>query len=261
MNKVYACTDIHGNYKLWEQIKNYLDETDTLYFLGDAADRGPDGMRIILDLLKDKRVIYLLGNHEDMMIEGGSMMVEGRSYNHLWEYNGGGPTIDAFMKMSLESQEWVLRRLASLPRFAKYENKNGQKIFMCHAGTTPGCDEAYWGRRGIRDSFIWNRDHFYEEWDEWYEENYPNTYIVHGHTPVQYLLRDAFMGKEASTNYKNFTLGFENEGDEHDNLIEYRYFNGHKINLDVGTIMTNRVVLLDLDTLEAKYFDNNEEKD
>ena len=47
MNKTYAFTDVHGKYKLWEQIRDYCDETDTIYFLGDACDRDDDGLKIM----------------------------------------------------------------------------------------------------------------------------------------------------------------------------------------------------------------------
>ena len=40
MNKIYCITDLHGQYQLLEKIKSYIDATDTLYFLGDAIDRG-----------------------------------------------------------------------------------------------------------------------------------------------------------------------------------------------------------------------------
>ena len=66
MNKVYACSDLHGMYRLWEQIRDYCDETDKIIFLGDAADRGKDGRKIIQELLADKRVTYIKGYHEDM---------------------------------------------------------------------------------------------------------------------------------------------------------------------------------------------------
>ena len=59
MYKTYACSDLHGLYPLWEQIKHYCDETDTIYFLGDAIDRGPDGIKILLEMLYDSRVIFL----------------------------------------------------------------------------------------------------------------------------------------------------------------------------------------------------------
>ena len=69
MNKTYAITDLHGMLNFWEQISEYCDETDTIYFLGDAIDRGVDGLRVMESLLKDKRVIYLLGNHEEFFME------------------------------------------------------------------------------------------------------------------------------------------------------------------------------------------------
>ena len=59
MNKHYCFTDVHGNYNLWRQVADYCDETDVIYFLGDAADRGEDGLQIIQELLRDKRVVYL----------------------------------------------------------------------------------------------------------------------------------------------------------------------------------------------------------
>ena len=40
----YVTTDLHGNGLLWRKIKEKLNIDDTLYFLGDAIDRGPDGL-------------------------------------------------------------------------------------------------------------------------------------------------------------------------------------------------------------------------
>ena len=68
MNRHFACSDLHGMWQLWEQIDAYCDETDTIFFLGDAADRGPDGLRLMKTLLIDKRVKYIKGNHEDMKV-------------------------------------------------------------------------------------------------------------------------------------------------------------------------------------------------
>ena len=37
------------------------------------------------------------------------------------------------------------------------------------------------------------------------------------------------------------------------------YCGGHKIDLDLCTIVTNRAALLDLDTFEVKYFEGKDE--
>lgn len=39
MNKTYAIADLHGVFKLWKKVVEYIDETDIIYFLGDANDR------------------------------------------------------------------------------------------------------------------------------------------------------------------------------------------------------------------------------
>ena len=44
----YAFTDLHGQYEFWKQIKEFCQPDDKLYFLGDAADRGSDGVRIMV---------------------------------------------------------------------------------------------------------------------------------------------------------------------------------------------------------------------
>lgn len=43
----YACADLHGQGWAWDAIKSRLAPSDYLYFLGDAVDRGPDGVRIM----------------------------------------------------------------------------------------------------------------------------------------------------------------------------------------------------------------------
>ena len=61
----YVVTDLHGRYDLWEKIINKLQPEDTLYCLGDCADRGPDGWKIIAEAFANPQVVYLKGNHED----------------------------------------------------------------------------------------------------------------------------------------------------------------------------------------------------
>ena len=46
---IYAVSDLHGRYDRYRQLLDKLDleEQDTLYVLGDALDRGPEGFRIL----------------------------------------------------------------------------------------------------------------------------------------------------------------------------------------------------------------------
>ena len=57
----YVCSDLHGEGKLWYKIKEFLKPTDNLICLGDCIDRGPDGWRILKEMLLDERVHLLKG--------------------------------------------------------------------------------------------------------------------------------------------------------------------------------------------------------
>ena len=54
--KTVAFSDLHGNYNLWTKIKNYYAPDDVLIFLGDACDRGPDGIKIMLEMYQIKEL-------------------------------------------------------------------------------------------------------------------------------------------------------------------------------------------------------------
>ena len=41
-----------------------LRPDDTLYILGDVIDRGPDGVKILQDMMARPNVVPILGNHE-----------------------------------------------------------------------------------------------------------------------------------------------------------------------------------------------------
>ena len=36
----YVCSDLHGYLELYKKIKNFIKPEDTIFFLGDAGDRG-----------------------------------------------------------------------------------------------------------------------------------------------------------------------------------------------------------------------------
>lgn len=234
MNKTYAVTDLHGMWNLWEQISEYCDETDTIYFLGDASDRGPDGLKIIRALLSDKRVKYIRGNHEEMLIEG----AETRD-PYLLYYNDGVSTYQDFMLMDPLQQDILIDRLNRLPNQLEYINAKGQRIVMNHSGSTP---ESYedWEKTLFKKGtnlYTWDRHHFHRKWDV--DEN---TFIVHGHTPVPYLIT------EIDPNGKIY--GEDIEADE-----VLCYCSGHKFDLDIASAFTKKVALFNLDELKVeKYF-------
>lgn len=67
--KHYAVSDLHGMYGTYMDAVNSLNENDTLYVLGDVIDRGPNGIKIIQDIMTRDNVKMFIGNHEWGFIE------------------------------------------------------------------------------------------------------------------------------------------------------------------------------------------------
>ena len=63
--------DIHGKRKKIDAImrKIKLKPKNRLYVLVDLIDRGKDGIRIMLDLMKLDNATVMRGNHEPMMLK------------------------------------------------------------------------------------------------------------------------------------------------------------------------------------------------
>ena len=113
---IYVCSDIHGFYdryiKMLEKI-NFSDE-DTLYVLGDVIDRGPDGIKILQDMMTRKNIEMFIGNHEFMMLEYLKEVEENGYAKHvhwLYEGNGGQITLSDFSSLSKKEQNEILKYL------------------------------------------------------------------------------------------------------------------------------------------------------
>lgn len=105
---LYSIGDSHGRLdlvtKLYQAILDDIEKVkdplgSIIIWLGDYIDRGPDS-KGVLDFLmalqdfKDVKYIFLLGNHEAMMMDG-CKYPEGGDY-YLWMNNGGAQTLKSF---------------------------------------------------------------------------------------------------------------------------------------------------------------------
>lgn len=220
MNKTYAVADIHGQYNLWQGIKDFLDENDRCYVLGDCIDRGPDGYKILKEVLEDKRFSFLMGNHEEMMLTYFKRL---RPFDkRLWFLNGGETTYNAcYIDIDLHD---ILQALELAPKETKYKN-----IILTHAGYSPGVESNM-------SDFLWDREHFYTAW---YGED--DEVMVHGHTYGAYIAEELknlelFTGKKYPiTSYSD---------------VIFKYSDGHKICIDGLSYENHQIGILDLDTLE-----------
>ena len=67
---IYAISDLHGQYGIFEKLLEVIDfsDDDYMYVLGDAIDRGPDGIRILQRIMSSPNMDLLIGNHEFLML-------------------------------------------------------------------------------------------------------------------------------------------------------------------------------------------------
>lgn len=95
-HRVLVLGDIHGCDVALAVLLNRLQLTssDTLVVLGDAVDRGPGSCRVLdqlIEVRQSSRLIYLMGNHEEMMLEA----LGGRR-SSMWLRHGGIATLDSY---------------------------------------------------------------------------------------------------------------------------------------------------------------------
>ena len=167
---IYAWADLHGRLDIFEKGLDFLTPEDTVYFLGDAADRGANGWTIIKKILNDSRFIYLKGNHEDLLIKAiGNIKPESLKESvfrwdrnmDLWFYNGGEPTYNAIVtdeSLTPGQKAYIIHQLKDLPFAVGYMNEKGQQVQLSHSGY----DDFYLGNE---EQFIWDRNHlmFYDK--------------------------------------------------------------------------------------------------
>jgi serine/threonine protein phosphatase 1 len=232
MGKTYAVADFHGMRDLWNRVKFHLNPDDTLYVLGDATDRGASGWAILKDMLKDSRVIYLRGNHDQMILD---CWRSDWCDNYIWFYNGGYQTYEDIL--SDEKHEIYLIELAKSKLYHCYVNKEGQRIHLSHAGFTLMED----GELPTKKELLWDREHIDDHCDWWPDEN-PTDYVVHGHTGC---VSNVFKARSATSDDTIFN----------DSKTVCRYAHGHKICIDGRSFHSKKIALLDLDTLQETIFE------
>ena len=102
---IYCIGDIHGCYdQLMGLYRQFLADgmkpkKDTLVFLGDYIDRGPDSPKVVEQMVrwqkKYPRWIFLSGNHEDLFAD--ALFNDSKNYGAgCWEVNGGDKTLKQY---------------------------------------------------------------------------------------------------------------------------------------------------------------------
>ena len=231
---VYVMSDIHGEYEKYKAMLekiNFIDD-DVLYVLGDVIDRGPEPVKILIDMSLRHNVYPIFGNHELMALDvlkalavdvteenyATHMTTEIINKMYVWQENGGDITLSKFKALPNEERQSLIEYMEE---FAPYEIcKIGNKKFIL-AHSTLGADfDERKSLDSLNFAFLafdrtsYNRKFFEDD----------NTFVVSGHTPT-------------------ITI--------HSSPTVYRCCNN--ITIDCGAVFGGRLACLCLDTMEEYY--------
>ena len=205
MTKKWVIPDIHGyaatlQALIEEQIKP--SRNDTLFFLGDYIDRGPDSKGVIDYIISLKEDDYhirtLRGNHEDYLIrtyenETVQKNFLGITYrNHLkkeWFKYGGKETLKSFGVSDVhEIPEKYNNWMKELEYFIQLDS-----FVLCHAGMNFNLDDPF----SDKHAMLWIKDFKVDMEKTGFRK------VIHGHVPISLDFIDAVIN---SSNYNFIDL-------------------------------------------------------
>ena len=192
----YIISDIHGCYDEYQALleKINFSDTDELYVLGDAMDRGPEPIKVIQDLMSRLNVIFIMGNHDFIMYtimkklsveittdncERYLTTEDILDFNH-WLQDGGKVTVDKFSKLNINEKMDILDYLSEVSVYETIVN-DGKEYILVHAGLGNFSPD--------KDLDEYELYELLEERTDYSKRYYPdtNTFLVTGHTPTIFI--------------------------------------------------------------------------
>ena len=170
-----AIGDIHGCLLSLDSLLSRVSPSkdDTLVFIGDYIDRGPDSKGVIDRLLKlreEYNCVFLRGNHEELLLG----YIDRGEYD-LWAINGGIQTLASYglhgEGASIPSEHEAFIRETEI----FYETED---FLFVHAGIRPNLTVAENLAEADPMVFLWERGHLKVSETPWEKT------VVCGHTPV-----------------------------------------------------------------------------
>jgi serine/threonine protein phosphatase 1 len=169
--RLFTMGDIHGCFHTLRSLIDCIrpDSDDTIVFLGDYIDRGPDSKQVLdyIICLKNQglKVITLKGNHEDLMMKS----FLGKNEMLSWMYNGGKYTLESFGVSSLvEIDPFYINFIENMPYYYVLDT-----IYFVHAGFNEQQGFQFTDKKAM----LWIRKDHYQS--DFFKEKK----ILHGHTP------------------------------------------------------------------------------
>ena len=192
--RIYAVGDIHGRRDCLDVLLNRIDRDDAargpaltqIVFLGDLNDRGPDSRSVIERLIvlhKLRESVFLMGNHEEILIRAWEGEVEA---TRLFHRVGGRETLRSYGVTAEDYDAATIGDLTQMVRdfvpeshidflrgFQDY-HVAGDYLFV-HAGVKPGLPIESQSPSDMR----WIRQPFLDD-----DRNHGHM-VVHGHSVTE----------------------------------------------------------------------------
>lgn len=183
-NKIFVISDLHGQYDLFLKLleKINLKREDLLVIMGDICDRGEKSYEIYMKCIKMIKLGYnlkfILGNHEDMLLEDLENDYPLRYETEFSIYRNS----KYFNKRSMEEWykenffkeiKWLVKWLKNSPLII-----SGNENIFVHAGL----DLQTKLEKQERETVLWTREEFWID-EESVLEEYRSKNIYFGHTP------------------------------------------------------------------------------
>ncbi len=176
MGKLFVFSDIHGCFDKFNTLMDKVSisfKEDTVVFLGDYIDRGPNSFEVVEFLIglkrQHKNLIFLKGNHEDMFLK----YLSGTD-RLVFLANGGQQTLESYMNRNIRTNDGLVPSdhfdfLESLILYHETED-----FIFVHAGLK---DNVPLKEQDPED-LLWIRRSFIES------EHDFGKLVIFGHTPL-----------------------------------------------------------------------------
>lgn len=249
----YVMSDVHGQYKSYMKMLKKIDlkTDDTLYVLGDAIDRGPDGIKILADIMKRPNVVMILGNHEMLMMDALKNFDEIKSKDRhdtddidLWldPCNGGESTYEEYTKLSASKRKVILDYLENAWIIKKIKINN-KTYHLSH---------AYTSNRKFKEGLHFKDLTHDEIWDIVWMNIYDRAFIRENHEKLYPNKKNIYISGHT------FTQRLDCIDELGRGLIYHNtdYYGYHVYNIDCGMALKNKssqLACLRLEDGEAFY--------
>jgi serine/threonine protein phosphatase 1 len=177
----FVIGDIHSHHdemmELFEKV-NFDFDNDTLISLGDLVDRGPDPIEVIETLMKIKKFIHILGNHDEWCYQ----YLLNKDHPSEWISQGGESTLNAY----LNNQVYRESHISFFEKARLYYIDEANRLFV-HGGFNHRIPFNL--QIDNKELLTWDRSLVltameYEQYDQTFSEF---SEIFVGHTPTQFI--------------------------------------------------------------------------